>query len=425
MTEGPSRVKRWIGLLGAYFTAQSLTQLAGVLAGILVVRHLTVGDFALYTLASSVTALLAIASDLGSTSSLLHFYRGAESRGERFADYVGAVLELRRTAFAVGSVAFLVAAPFVGAARGFGRAESLAAAGIVLVTVWCQIGSSIRLVLLRLAARYGAAYRAELGGGLLRLGVIGLLVVLARLSSLAALAVGALAAILVLALADSSAAHPERGEPAGRKLAKRAVGRYLLPTLPSALYFAVQGPLVIWLAATFGNTRSIAEVGALGRLAMIVGLLSGLSGAILVPRLAGIADPRSFVASFLRYGALLAALAGSLWLSAALLPNLFLAVLGPHYRGLRHELLLLIAGAGLSVLGAFVANVNLSRGWTRLQAAALAGEVSVQAALVATLHLSTTAGVIWFQVGGATAGIVFQLAIFVVGIRRPAWASWH
>ncbi len=115
------RAKRWIGLLGAYFTAQSLTQLAGILAGVLVVRHLSVDEFALYTLASSVTALLAIASDLGSTSSLLHFYRGAEARGERFADYVGAVLDLRRTAFAVGSLALLVAAPWVGAARGFGR----------------------------------------------------------------------------------------------------------------------------------------------------------------------------------------------------------------------------------------------------------------------------------------------------------------
>jgi O-antigen/teichoic acid export membrane protein len=418
-------LKRWIGLLGAYFSAQSLTQLAGILAGILVVRHLPVGDFALYTLASSVTALLAIVSDLGSTSSLLHFYRAAEARGERFGDYVGAVLDMRRTAFALGSVALLVVAPFVGAARGFGRAESLAAALIVLVVVWCQIGSSIRLVLLRLAARYGAAYRAELSGSVLRLGTIALLIALARLSPLAALAAGALAAILVLALADSPAAHPERGERGERTAARRSVGRYLLPTLPSALYFALQGPLTIWLAATFGNTRSIAEVGALGRLGMVVGLLSGLSGAVLIPRLAGISDPRTFAASSLRYGALLAALAGTILLSAALVPNVFLAVLGPHYRGLQHELLLLISASGLSMLGSYVANVNLSRGWTRLQAVALAGEVSVQAVLIAILPLATTAGVIWFQLGSASAGIVFQLAIFAVGFRRPAWAAWR
>lgn len=415
------RAKRWIGLLGAYFTAQSLTQLAGILAGVLVVRHLSVDEFALYTLASSVTALLAIASDLGSTSSLLHFYRGAEARGERFADYVGAVLDLRRTAFAVGSLALLVAAPWVGAARGFGRLESLAATLIVLVTVWCQIGSSIRLVLLRLATRYGAAYRAELGGGLFRLGVIALLIALSRLSSLAALAAGSLAAILALALADSPAAHPERGE---RAAARRSVGRYLLPTLPSALYFAVQGPLTIWLAATFGNTRSIAEVGALGRFGLVVGLLTGLSGAVLVPRLAGIAELRSFALAFLRYGALLIALAAAIFISAALAPNVFLAILGPHYRGLQHELLLLITGSCLSMLGSYVATVNLSRGWTRLQAVALAGEVAVQAALIATLPLATTAGVLWFQVGGATAGLTFQLAVFALGFRRPAWVTW-
>lgn len=424
MTRLKSRLKRWAGLLGAYFTAQSLTQLAGILAGILIVRHLPVGEFAFYTLASSLTALLAIASDLGSTSSLLHFYRGAEARGERFSDYVGAVLDLRRTAFAIGSVALLAAAPFIGAARGFGRIESFCSALIVLVTVWSQIGSSIRLVLLRLAARYGAAYRAELSGGLFRLGAIALLVVLARLSTLAALAAGSLAAILVLVLADSPAAHPERGEPGPRAAARRSVGRYLLPTLPSALYFALQSPLTIWLAATFGTTQSIAEVGALGRLGLVVGLLSGLSGAVLVPRLAGIAEPTAFRVSFFRYGGLLAALAGSIWLAAALVPNLFLALLGPHYHGLQRELLLLIAASGLSMLGAYVANVNLSRGWTRLQAVALACEISTQVVLIATLPLATTAGVIWFQVGGATAGITFQLAIFTLGFRKPAWVAW-
>ena len=31
--------------------------------------------------------------------------------------------------------------------------------------------------------------------------------------------------------------------------------RYLLPTLPGAAYYSIQGPLVIWLATTFGSTR--------------------------------------------------------------------------------------------------------------------------------------------------------------------------
>ena len=417
-------MKRWAGLLGTYFTAQSVTQLAGILAGILIVRHLPVSEFALYTLASSLTALLAIASDLGSNSSLLHFYRGAEARGERFSDYVGAVLDLRRAAFAVGSVVLLAAAPFLGAARGFGRTESFGSALFVLATVWSQIGSSIRLVLLRLAACYGAAYRAELSGGLFRLAAIALLIYFAHLSSLAALAVGALAAALVLFLADSPHAHPGRGEPGARDIARRSVGRYLLPTLPSALYFAIQSPLTIWLAAKFGTTQSIAEIGALGRLGLIIGLLTGLSGAVLVPRLAGIIDPRAFRTNFFRYGGLLAALAGSIWLAAALMPDLFLALLGPHYRGLKHELLLLIAGSGLSMLGSYVANVNLTRGWTRLQAAALACEISTQVVLIATLPLATTAGVIWFQVGGASAGVAFQLAIFALGLQRPEWVAW-
>src|SRR5262245_18549070 len=61
---------------------------------------------------------------------------------------------------------------------------------------------------------------------------------------------------------------------------RRKVLRYMLPTLPAAAYFAVQGPLVVWLSATFGGARNIAEVGALGRLGLVVGLFSGLTGTV-------------------------------------------------------------------------------------------------------------------------------------------------
>jgi O-antigen/teichoic acid export membrane protein len=416
--------KRWAKLLGAYFSAQSATQFVGMLAGLLLVRYLPVREFALYTLASSAMTLVTLSSDLGSTASLLHFYRSAETQGERFGDYVNVVLGARRFVFALGATVLVGAVAFAGGARGFGRSETLLAAAVVLVTAWLQIGLSVRMVLLRLAARYGAAYRADLVGSAIRLALVGLLIAVARLSAITALAVAAIAAAAAFMLADSPDAHPEASSRPVRRAARRRLGRYLLPTLPSALYFTVQGPLTIWLAATFGGTRNIAEVGALGRLGLIVGLLTGLSGAVLVPRLASISEPREFASRSLGYGALLAAFAGSIWLFAAVAPGLFLALIGPNYSGLHRELLLLVTGSGLSVLGSYVVSVNLTRGWTRLQALTLGGEIAVQAALVALLPLGTTAGVLWFQIGGAAAGLLFQLAVLAIGFRRPAWAVW-
>jgi hypothetical protein len=39
------RLRRWAGILSAFFTAQGLVQLAGVAAGILLVRTLPVREF--------------------------------------------------------------------------------------------------------------------------------------------------------------------------------------------------------------------------------------------------------------------------------------------------------------------------------------------------------------------------------------------
>ncbi|HBL25848.1 MAG TPA: hypothetical protein DD490_03330, partial [Acidobacteria bacterium] len=67
------RLRQWVGILSAFFTAQGLIQLAGIAAGLLLVRTLPVREFALYTLALSVTTFFTFLSDMGSTTSLIHF----------------------------------------------------------------------------------------------------------------------------------------------------------------------------------------------------------------------------------------------------------------------------------------------------------------------------------------------------------------
>jgi len=52
-----------VKILSAYFSAQTLTQLAGISAGILLIRFLPVREFALYTLATSVITFFTFASD--------------------------------------------------------------------------------------------------------------------------------------------------------------------------------------------------------------------------------------------------------------------------------------------------------------------------------------------------------------------------
>ncbi|MFL6258752.1 MAG: hypothetical protein ACJ76Y_03470 [Thermoanaerobaculia bacterium] len=416
------RLSRWTRILAAYFSTQTLTQLAGIAAGLLFVNFMPVREFALYTLAFSVVNFFNFVTDLGSTTSLVYFFHQSRKEGTDPGPFVRAVLSLRHIAFALGVAGVLLAFPRWAGAKGYGLREALLATAGIVLCVWFQIAQSLRVLVLRLNDRYGPSYRAELAGGLTRLALAAALVAAALLKSwlgvLSSAAGSGVAAFL---------ARPGDGGPVvteDLRPYRRKVLRYLLPTLPSALYFAVQGPLTVWLAATFGATRNIAEVGALGRLGLLVGIFSSLTGVVFLPRLARIADDRLYRRRCLQFGAALAGVALAMLAATALAPGLFLLLLGKHYSGLHRELLLVVAGAGVSLLDGYAVSVNLARSWTRWQGLAVGSLVAVQAALVMLLPLSTTAGVLTFNLLGGAAALAGQLAILAVGFTRPSWVHW-
>ena len=289
-----ARAKRWSGIFAAYFSTQTVTQLAGIAAGLLLVRALPVREFALYTLAVSVVGMFTFLTDLGSTGSLLHFFH-REQGGAAFEPYRQAVLSLRRGAFLLGALAVVAVFPAAAAAEGFGARESLPVVAGILLCIWLQIDSSLRLLTLRLEDRYGRSYRAELAGALLRLGATALLVVLAWLEAWLAILATAAGMALVVRLAAS--AEPCRGD------AHAATPHPVPPAHPSlplarpcrarstSLFRAARG-----LARRRLRTRrsTIAEVGALGRLGLVVGLFSGLIGVVFLPRLARLHDDRLY-----------------------------------------------------------------------------------------------------------------------------------
>jgi hypothetical protein len=126
----------------------------------------------------------------------------------------------------------------------------------------------------------------------------------------------------------------------------------------------------------------------------------------------------------LQFGAALAAVALAMLAAAAIAPNLFLFLLGQSYSGLRRELLLVVAGAGVHLLDGYLVGVNFARAWTRWQGLAVASLVAVQVGLVAVLPLSTTAGVLVFNLLGGGAALIVQLAIVGLGFTRPQWVHW-
>jgi O-antigen/teichoic acid export membrane protein len=417
------RLKRWTGIFAYFFTAQGMVQASGLLAGLLFVNFLPVEEFALYTLASSALVTLAFLTDLGSSSALLHFFHRSRTESLDYAPYAAAVFSLRRRLFVLGGPVAVVALLVWGRERQFPPFSLGIAALCALAASWFQISGTLSVLSLRLEDRYSESYRAEIGGSLARLGLAGGLVALGWHFGTLALATAVVGAAITswLSVGGRPALAVPREALSG---ARRAVVRYLGPTLPGALYFALQGQFVVWLAAGFGGTTNLAQVGALGRLGLLMGLFSGLIQVVFLPQLVRIADERMFRWRYVQFGAFLAGLALALFGAAALFPRLFLMLLGPKYSGLDRELLLVIATSGLSLLGGYAVGVNNARSWNRWQPLAVAILALSQASLVFLLPLGTTSGVLWFGLISTVVACLLQLTTTVVGFSRPRWVRW-
>jgi O-antigen/teichoic acid export membrane protein len=418
-----ARLRSAAKVLSAYFTAQTTSQLLGMAAGLLLVRLLPVDEFALYTLAGSVLTFFTFLTDLGSTGSLVFFAREARQEGQALGSYVAAVVSLRLRALVAGALVVGVTLPLLARAEGFGWTRSVPTVLAVIAAVAFQIAAAVRVLVLRLEDRYGPSYRAEVAGAALRLAATAGVVGLITRSAWAGLATAALGSALTAWAAGRAGGAPT---PPAVDLApfRRRVLRYLRPTLPSALYFALQAPLTVWLAALFAGTRNIAEVGALGRLGLLLGLFSSLIQVVFLPRLARVTEDRRYFVHYLEFGAILAAVAGVLMAAGLLMPGPLLAILGPQYQGLEHEVALVALGASLTLLGSYAVAVNLARSWTRFQTAAVLVLVAAQAAGAAVLPLSTTAGVLGFSILTAAVGLTTQLAVNLLGFFRPRWVLW-
>jgi hypothetical protein len=162
---------------------------------------------------------------------------------------------------------------------------------------------------------------------------------------------------------------------------------------PLGIYYCFQGQLTVWLISVLGNSQGVADLGAIGRLAVMFSIIGSVVTTLITPRFARWQDGEILLSRFFIFGGLLSGFCGIILAIAAIEPNWFLFFLGPKYQHLQRELLFVLASNTAAVLGGFVYSLNCARGWIVSPFVAIGLTAIVQIFGISFLNCSTVEGV--------------------------------
>jgi O-antigen/teichoic acid export membrane protein len=406
----------WTKTLTRFLTLEALVQGLTFACGILIVRALPKADYALFTLANTMQATMNLMADNGIGSGLISIGGRVWKDRSRFGQLITTAMRLRR-GFAIISVTLVTPLLFWmlvhnGASLSYGAIIT----AVVLLGFYFQLTVGVLMPVPRLHLEVNRIQNLNVWSTALRL----ILLVIAYGTFLNT-AVAMLAAAISLGLQELLLRRwvPRMADPhaPANESDRREILNIVRAQAPNSIYYCVQSQLTVWLISVFGSATGVAEVGALGRIAVIFAMLASVMGNVIYPRFARVQEPQLL---WLRYWQILsghAALALILLALAGFFPDALLWVLGPKYSHLKAELFLMVLNGVLFSILACMWQLNVARGWIVSPWLMIPIGIVAQVILIMLLDVSQVSGVLWLNIYSMIPGFFLNLLRTRQGIR--------
>ena len=411
-----ARLKGAPALVVRHLFGQGIVQVLNFSVGLALLRLLSIEDYGIYLLGALLVTVAAMAADLG----LAQAVNSLTARNSSDSAAVGAIfagaVRYRRLLLMFVLPAICVMGPVLFRPYDMSLLETATLFAVVVATGTAQQSVAIRTSVLNAHHDADALWRAGVYGAATRLAM---LVPCYFWPTATVALVGNLAGIAVTAIylrrsttryvAPGSPQHPQWNE---------ALRQFVVPLVPSVLYAVLQGHIATFLLSLNGHTTSIAELGALGRLAQLLGLLSPALTFFIQPHFARIRAATEFRAKLFTICWVFAAFATLILLSTWWVPDVWLFILGPNYRGLGPELPLAVAGALISMFSATLYFVAISRGYTAGQGWTLLIGIAAQACCVFLIGVDSTMDALLLGIVPTVANTVLQAVLIKRSLKE-------
>lgn len=396
---------RWLKLATRYTTWQALALMLNVAGGFALVRLLSVEEYARFSIVLAILTAGVTVADSGICNTLNARAAGASGNAHVLGQLMAAArgMALRRTPWviAAGAIASWLLLDGHGSA-GF----ALLAAALVAVYIGVAMTRMLWHVMARLKCSIMRVLQIDTSLECAR-PMLTVAVVWVWPAAAPALLVAVAIAVahwvayrrLVAPLLGSGVAAPSNDGDF------RATTRQVLPV---TVFFVFQGQVALWILAGVGTVADVAALGAIGRFAAIYSLAGPFIANVLSPRLAAIADSAHLRARVRQIFAVALLIAVGVTAASVVLADHALALLGPAYRGLGLEFLVLMALSGVGFVTSMLNAINVARAWVTHYWLTIPATLLGQVLVVALIDVSTLRGAL--VLSAVTVGA--QLAVY-------------
>ncbi|MEP6937457.1 MAG: polysaccharide biosynthesis protein [Chthoniobacterales bacterium] len=404
-------------IVGSFASIQVVVQMIGFLSGILLVRRLDQREYAFFTIANTMQGTINLLADIGISIGLISIGGRVWHDAHRFGELISTALRMR---IKLGAFAILAISPvlsFMLVRNGASLLYTTILVFLILAGLLAQFAVGVLGVVPRLRSDIGRIQVIDLTGALVRLAAL-LALMFVFLNAAIAVVVSGAAILLQYWMLRRYVAGVIDLQAEENADDRRAMRGFIKSQAANAIFYCFQGQITVFLISFFGQrVTSVAEVGALGRLAMIFAVLSNLLANIFVPAFAKCQSLRKLR---WQYAAIVGGVAGFSLLvtaAAALFPAQFLFVLGNKYAHLHRELVLMVGGAVVAALTGTFWSLNAAKAWITGSWLYIPLTLVTQAALIPFTDFSSVAGVLVFNLLSAVPNLLLNFVMSYRGFR--------
>jgi len=409
-------------IVGNFAFIQALVQLIGFASGILLVRWLDQNEYAYFTIANTMQGTINVLADMGISIGLMSIGGRVWEDRYRFGQLISTAQHFR---WKLGLLAILVVTPILYwmlARNGASSSYAVILIGVILFGLVIQFSLGILVVIPRLRSDISKIQNIDLIGAVTRLIALTICLFLFLNAGVAILVSAMVFLLQYLLFRNYAAAVVDLSAPENPKDRAAMIG-FIKNQAANAVFFCLQSQITVLLISFFGNrATSAAEVGALGRLAMIFTVMGQVLTNIFVPAFARCQEKAKLRLQYFAIVTGVAACCGVVIAAAALFPDQFLFVLGPKYFHLRHELLLMVTSTVIGVFTGALWFLNASKAWITGAWLYIPLTLATQIALIPYTDFSNVSQVLMFGLVSGLPNLLLNMILSYRGFRsfQPA-----